>query len=225
MTQYTCGFSHVYLQSFLLHDIRAFFATYICVLSCFVGFLFPSIWPFSYKGAYICAQKKPTCMRYKQACGIWGHRKSSYKRHRNIPSEKNPFMYDGAEKWLQFESAMAALISSKAGSYSLMSSETRRLRTCSWRRKGDNSREREKRRKIDLFKQTVSHYHTSFMSRVWPVGRSFLTESIVVSVSIREIAYTVSQETIHGFQQIHCRGANNNHYCEGNEEDPNLARN
>ena len=28
---------------------------------------------------------------------------------------------------------------------------------------------------------------------------SFLTESIVVSVSIREIAYTVSQETIHGF--------------------------
>ena len=25
MTRYTCGFSHVYLQSFLLHDIRAFF--------------------------------------------------------------------------------------------------------------------------------------------------------------------------------------------------------
>ena len=51
--------SHVYLQSFLLHDIRAFFATYTCVLSCFVGFLFPSIWPFSYKRAYICAQKSP----------------------------------------------------------------------------------------------------------------------------------------------------------------------
>ena len=33
--------------------------------------------------------------------------------------------------------------------------ETRRLRTCSWRRKGDNSREREKKRKIDLFKQTL----------------------------------------------------------------------
>ena len=33
--------------------------------------------------------------------------------------------------------------------------ETRRLRTCSWRRKGDNSREREKRRKTDLFKQTL----------------------------------------------------------------------
>ena len=29
-----------------------FFVTYTCVL-------FPSIWPFSYKGAYICAQKSP----------------------------------------------------------------------------------------------------------------------------------------------------------------------
>ena len=45
-----------------------FFVTYTCVLSCFVGFLFPSIWPFSYKRAYICAQKKPIYMRYKQAC-------------------------------------------------------------------------------------------------------------------------------------------------------------
>ena len=45
-------FSHVYLQSFLLHDRRAFFVTYTCVL-------FPSIWPFSYKRAYICAQKSP----------------------------------------------------------------------------------------------------------------------------------------------------------------------
>ena len=61
---------------------------------------------------------------------------------------------------------------------------------------------------------TLSH---ELMSRVWPVRRSFLTESIVVSVSIREIAYTFSQETIHGFQQIRCRGANNHHYCEGNE--------
>ena len=34
-----------------------FFVTYTCVLSCSVGFLFPSIWPFSYKRAYICAQK------------------------------------------------------------------------------------------------------------------------------------------------------------------------
>ena len=83
--------SHVYLQSFLLHDIRAFFVTYTCVL-------FPSIWPFSYKRAYICAQKKPIYMRYKQACGTCGRRKLSYKRHRIIPSAKNTFMYDGAEK-------------------------------------------------------------------------------------------------------------------------------
>ena len=74
-----------------------FFVTYTCVLSCFVGFLFPSIWPFSYKRAYICAPKSPY-MRYKQACGICGHRKSSYNRHRIIPSAKKPFMYDGAEK-------------------------------------------------------------------------------------------------------------------------------
>ena len=55
------------------------------------------------------------------------------------------------------------------------------------------------------------------MSRVWHVIHSSQTESIVVSVSIYEIAYTVSQETIHGFQQIRCQGANNHHYCEGNE--------
>ena len=83
-------FSHVYLQSFLLHDIRAFFVTYTC-------FLFPSIWPFSYKRAYICAPKSPY-MRYKQACGICGHRKSSYRKHRIIPSAKNPFMYDSDER-------------------------------------------------------------------------------------------------------------------------------
>ena len=45
-----------------------FFATYTCVRSCFEGFLFPSIWLFSYKRAYICAKKKLIYMRYKQAC-------------------------------------------------------------------------------------------------------------------------------------------------------------
>ena len=74
-----------------------FFVTYTCVLSCFVGFLFPSIWPFSYKRAYICAPKSPY-MRYKQACGICGHRKSSYRKDRIIPSAKNPFMYDPDER-------------------------------------------------------------------------------------------------------------------------------
>ena len=38
-----------------------------------------------------------------------------------------------------------------------------------------------------------------------------------ISVSICEIEYTVSLETIHEFQQIRCRGANDHHYCEGNE--------
>ena len=45
-----------------------FFAMYTCILSYSMGFLVPSIWPFSYKRAYICAPKKPIYMRYKQAC-------------------------------------------------------------------------------------------------------------------------------------------------------------
>ena len=75
-----------------------FFVTYTCVLSYFVGFLFPSIWPFSYKRAYICAQKKPTYICVTNKHVYWDHGKSSYKRHRTIPSTKNPFMYDRAEK-------------------------------------------------------------------------------------------------------------------------------
>ena len=64
-----------------------FFVTYTCVLSCFVG-----------TNAHIYAHKEAIYMRYKQACGTWGYRKSSYKRHRIIPSAKNPFMYDRAER-------------------------------------------------------------------------------------------------------------------------------
>ena len=52
MTRYACGFFPSILASFLLYDIRAFFVTDNCVS-------FPSIWPFSYKRAYICAQKTP----------------------------------------------------------------------------------------------------------------------------------------------------------------------
>ena len=104
----------------------------------------------------------------------------------------------------------------------IQSFETRRLRTCSWRRKGDNLRAREKS-KLSRSCFKLSH---ELMSCLWPVRRSFLTESIVVSVSICEIAYTVSQETFHGFQQISCRGVNNHPYCEGNEHwEPNLALN
>ena len=39
--------------------VRFFCHVYTCVLSCFVGFSFPGIWPFSYKRVYMCAQKSP----------------------------------------------------------------------------------------------------------------------------------------------------------------------
>ena len=50
---------------------------------------FPALWGFYSQvydqfltNAHIYAHKKAIYMPYKQACGIWGHRKSSYKRHR-----------------------------------------------------------------------------------------------------------------------------------------------
>ena len=73
-TRYTCVFCHVYLR-FISKYMTIFLQTRIYMRT-----------------------KKPIYMRYKQACGIWGHRKLSYKTHRIIPSTKNPFMYDGAEK-------------------------------------------------------------------------------------------------------------------------------
>ena len=73
----------------LWHDIRAVFPTYTCVLSCSVGFLFPSICLFSYKRAYICAPKKAIYMVYKQTC-IWGHSRSTYKRHQNCTIGNKP---------------------------------------------------------------------------------------------------------------------------------------
>ena len=82
-------FSHVYLQSFLLHDIRAFFChVYVCFI--------PKYMTIFLQTRIYMRTKNPIYMRYKQACGIWGYRKSSYKRHRIIPSVKNPFMYDRA---------------------------------------------------------------------------------------------------------------------------------
>ena len=84
-------FSQVYLQSFLLHNIRAFFC------HVYVRFIPKYMTIFLQTRMYMCT-KNTIYMRFKQACGIWGYRKSSYKRHRIIPSAKNPFMYDGAEK-------------------------------------------------------------------------------------------------------------------------------
>ena len=84
-------FSHIYLQSFLLHDIRAFF--------CHVYLRFiPKYMTIFLQTRIYMRTKKPIYMRYKQACGKCGCRKSSYKRHRIIPSAKNSFMYDGTEK-------------------------------------------------------------------------------------------------------------------------------
>ena len=91
-------FSHVYLQSFLLHDIRAFFCHVYLRSFLLCGVFIPKYMTIFLQTRIYMRTKKPIYMRYKQACGIWGHRKSSYKRHRIIPSAKNPFMYDGAEK-------------------------------------------------------------------------------------------------------------------------------
>ena len=90
--------SHVYLQSFLLHDIRAFFCHVYLRSSLLCGVFIPKYMTIFLQTRIYMRTKKPIYMRYKQACGIWGYRKSSYKRHRIIPSAKNPFMYDGAEK-------------------------------------------------------------------------------------------------------------------------------
>ena len=77
-TRYTCGFflhilaiipmvGHLF-QNYETIYVR-FFPTYTCNHSCYTIYvrffvtytcvLFPSIWPFSYKRAYICAQKSP----------------------------------------------------------------------------------------------------------------------------------------------------------------------
>ena len=68
---------------------------YTCVFLSRILAFFPALWV---QTRIYMRTKTPIYMRYKQACGIWGHRKLSYKTHRIIPSTKNPFMYDGAEK-------------------------------------------------------------------------------------------------------------------------------
>ena len=96
-TIYVRFFSHVYLQSFLLHDIRAFFCHVYLRSFLLCGVFIPKYMTIFLQTRIYMRTKKPIYMRYKQACGICGHRKSSYKGHRIIPSVKTPFMYSGAE--------------------------------------------------------------------------------------------------------------------------------
>ena len=90
--QYTCGFfPHI------LAIIPATRYTWV-FLSRILAF-YSQVYDHFLTNAHIYAHKKnPTYIRYKQACGKCGRRKSSYKRHRIIPSAKNLFMYDGTEK-------------------------------------------------------------------------------------------------------------------------------
>ena len=110
-------FSHVYLQSFLLHDIRAFF--------CHVYLRFiPKYMTIFLQTRIYMRTKKPIYMCYKQACGICGRRKLSYKVHRIMPSAKKPIHVRRSWKvtsvWIK-HGRNAALISSKLGPYSLPS--------------------------------------------------------------------------------------------------------
>ena len=80
MTRYTCGFFPRILA--IIPATR-----YTCVFLSRILAFFPSLWVQTH---IYMRTKKLIYMRYKQACGIWGHRKSSYKRHRIIPSAKTP---------------------------------------------------------------------------------------------------------------------------------------
>ena len=90
ITRYTCVFFPRILA--IIPATR-----YTCVLLSRILAFYSHMTIFLQTGIYM-RTKKPIYMRYKQACGIWGYRKSSYKRHRIIPSAKSPFMCDGAEK-------------------------------------------------------------------------------------------------------------------------------
>ena len=91
MTRYTCGFFPRILA--IIPATR-----YTCVFLSRILAFYSQVYDHFLTNAHIYAYKKPIYMRYKQACDICGRRKSSYKRHRIIPSAKNPLMYDGVEK-------------------------------------------------------------------------------------------------------------------------------
>ena len=88
MTRYTCGFFPRILA--IIPATR-----YTCVFLSRILAFFPALWV---QTRIYMRTKRPIYMRYKQAFGICGHRKSSYRRHRIIPSAKNPFMYDPDER-------------------------------------------------------------------------------------------------------------------------------
>ena len=77
ITRYTCGFFPRILA--IIPATR-----YTCVLLSRILAFYSHMTIFLQTGIYM-RTKKPIYMRYKQACGIWGYRKSSYKRHRIIP--------------------------------------------------------------------------------------------------------------------------------------------
>ena len=84
MTRYTCGFF-----SRILAFIPA--TRYTCVF-CHVYLRFiPKYMTIFLQTRIYMRTKKPIYMCYKQACGICGRRKSSYKGHRIMPSAKKPF--------------------------------------------------------------------------------------------------------------------------------------
>ena len=90
--------SHVYVQSFLLHDIRALFCHVYLRPFLLCGFFYSQVYDHFLTNGHIYAHKKAHIYALQTSMCICGHRKSWYKRHRIIPSAKNPFMYDGAEK-------------------------------------------------------------------------------------------------------------------------------
>ena len=83
-------FSHVYLQSFLLHDIRVFFWHVYLHSFLFYGVFSPKYMTiFLQTRIYMCSKKANIYALQTSMC-IWGQRKSSYKWHWIIPSQKDP---------------------------------------------------------------------------------------------------------------------------------------
>ena len=79
--------------------IRAFFLPRILAFFLALWGFYSQVYDHFLTNAHIYAHKKiPYIYALQTRMCIWGHRKSSYKRHRIIPSAKNPSMYDGAEK-------------------------------------------------------------------------------------------------------------------------------